>query len=99
MKPTRIKSPKLLKAAQGQECTINSMGCNEDPDTTVAAHINVDGGSMGSKTDDFSIVFACASCHRQIDLHLMAIENEMFYTRRGLVRTWKKLIEMGVIKL
>lgn len=99
MKTNRIISPKLLKAAKGQECTLNTAKCNYDAETTVPAHINVDGGCMGGKTDDFSIAFACSECHAQIDGKKLTQEDELFYTRRGLVRTWKKLIEMGMINI
>lgn len=96
----RIVNKHILKAARGEGCTLQIPGyCTYNPETTVAAHVNVDGGCMGGKTDDHSVCFADHGCHEAIDRHLIPKEDIIFYTRRGLVRTWKRLIEMGIIKI
>jgi hypothetical protein len=62
----RVKSTKLRQSAQGQECTLRLYCCNGDPETTVLAHIGRDSG-MGIKASDNMAVFACSSCHAEID--------------------------------
>lgn len=98
MKP--IVSKKLRRSAYQQDCTMNVAGvCNYNPETTVLAHISVEGGTMGGKTHDFSAVFACSHCHSWYDNYLGAEDELYFYSRRALVRTWEKWIEQGLIKL
>jgi hypothetical protein len=96
----RIVSPKLQRSARGQDCTLEVAGvCNYNPDTVVLAHIQVDGGKMGGKTDDISACFGCSDCHAWVDQYLGTEEDRLFYTRRAMVRTWIKWIEQGLIKL
>lgn len=99
-KKKRLVNPKILRAAQGQPCTLQIPGhCNFNPDTTVAAHLQFEGGIMGSKTDDISVAFSCSECHKAIDAYLVDPEDRYFYMGRGLYRTWKILIQEGLIKL
>ena len=57
---------KYRKSARGQDCMIRIPGvCNYDSATTVLAHIN--GGGMGTKTQDQEGAFCCSSCHDAID--------------------------------
>lgn len=99
MKP--VVSKKIRNAARGQDCTMQVMTiCNYNPETTVLAHVNTTGtGSKGAKCHDFSAVFACHACHTWMDNYKGSGEDRLFYTRRALVRTWEKLIEMGLIKI
>lgn len=95
----RIISPKITRSARGQDCTLQIPGhCNYNPETTVAAHMNFDGGKMGGKTHDISVAYACSGCHSALDAHLVADDERYYYMARGLVRTLAKLIEQGVIK-
>lgn len=96
----RIVSPKLQRSARGQECMMNVAGiCNYNNETTVLAHVNVEGGAIGTKTDDFSAVFACSACHAWLDQYLGDEEERLFYTRRALVRTWRVWIDEGKVKI
>ena len=62
-----IKSKKLRDSARGQDCTLRLVGiCNFNPETTVLAHIGRNRG-MGQKCNDTMAVFACSSCHTEID--------------------------------
>lgn len=98
MKP--VKSNKLRNSARGRECTMHVAGvCNHNPDTTVLAHINTDGSSMGAKTDDFSACFACSDCHAWHDHNKGSMADRLFYSRRAIVRTWRIWVEDGFIKL
>ena len=99
MKP--VVSKKIRNAARGQDCTMQVCGvCNHNPETTVLAHVNTTGaGSRGAKCHDFSAVFSCYACHYWHDNNMGSQLDRLFYTRRALVRTWEKLIEMGHIKI
>lgn len=60
----------LLKLARGKFCLLQIPGvCYNDPATVVAAHSNklAHGKGMGIKSDDFFSVWACASCHSELD--------------------------------
>ena len=69
-KDPRVRLPKLLKAAKGQECKFQIPGfCNHDPETTVACHSMQakHGHAAGLKAHDFYIVFGCSGCHDWYD--------------------------------
>ncbi len=93
------KSQKLRDSARGQDCAMQvSEVCNGNQETVVLAHVNVDGGKMGGKSEDVSACFACAACHEWLDQHRGSVEDELFYTRRAMVRTWIVWIEKGILK-
>jgi len=101
-----IRSKKIREAARGQDCTFNiAYVCNYDNSTTVLAHLPDESHGMGQKADDISAAFCCSSCHDLVDgrargaITLEYHNNRDWYMRRAMVRTWRKLIEMGVIKL
>lgn len=96
MKP--IKSNKLRKSAQGQECTMCVAGvCNGNNETTVLAHINTELSGIGAKTDDISACFACSDCHTWLDQMTGSEEDRLFYTRRAMVRTWLVWVSLGLV--
>lgn len=66
-KPYRNK--KILKAAEGEECLIQSPYCNGNSETVVACHSNeYDDGKGGSqKADDCFVAFGCSACHDYVD--------------------------------
>lgn len=99
MKNKRLVSPRLQRSARGQMCQMNVVGvCNYDTSTTVLAHVQTEGGMMGSKEDDFSACFACSNCHKWIDDYIDPQE-AIFYTRRAMVRTWRIWIDERLIKI
>lgn len=100
-----IRSKKIREAARGQDCTFNiAYVCNYDSSTTVLAHLPDESHGMGKKADDISAAFCCSACHDVIDgrdpreKHVYEAVKD-WYMLRAMVRTWRKLIEMGVIKL
>lgn len=100
MKPKRIVSPRLQRSARGQMCQMNVVDvCNFNTDTTVLAHVQTEGGTMGGKCDDFSAVFACSECHKWLDQYLGDEVDRLHYTRRALVRTWRIWIDERLIKI
>jgi hypothetical protein len=98
----RLDIPKLRKAMRNLECTLNTPVCNYDRSTVVGCHINTEGGKMGGKSDDTSMVAGCSSCHDAIDGRTgVSLDNEerLYYTRRALTRTYRLLFDAGVIKV
>lgn len=99
-----MKIQKIRDAAQDQQCTLEILGvCNGDTATTVLAHLPDESNGMGKKSDDISACFACSSCHDAIDSRDKMPESEKpyleWYMRRAMVRTWRILINDGVIKI
>jgi len=103
-KPIRIK--KIRDSARGQECTVNSPWCNYNPETTVFAHYGEPGEKgMGLKPDDTSGAYVCSDCHDWLDgrvTHSSVDTEEMLacpsdYWFKAMRRTWKLLIENGVL--
>ena len=94
---------KIRKAARSQDCTLTIYPhCNSNPETTVLCHINSDHKGWGIKSPDFFGVFGCSECHGVIDGRIkteLPKEEIIACILRGLFRTWKKLIEMGLIKV
>ena len=98
-----IRMRKIRDSARGQDCTVMSDFCNSNPETVVFAHYSTPGESgMGMKNDDSAGVYACSSCHdwldgrahrgTEVDRHIE------WYWFRAMRKTWKLLIENGVLK-
>ena len=104
-KPIRIK--KIRESARGQDCTIRSPWCNQDPETVVFAHYGApDEKGMGLKPGDHSGAYACSSCHDWLDgrpqqpmaeISIPFAREQEWYWFRGMRRTWRLLIENGVL--
>lgn len=103
-KPTPIKSKHVRDAARNQPCTLQIVNvCNGQWDTTVLAHLPDESHGMARKSDDLSACFACDACHSVIDGRAKwpATEAEFkdWYLRRAQVRTWRVLLDLGVITI
>ncbi len=100
-----IRSKKILKAAQGEECLINSPVCNNDKKTVVACHSNQsdDGKGFGVRSEDIYVAFGCFRCHVFVDdnydEHPAKSEERDWYLDRGIKRTMKRLFELGIYKI
>ena len=98
-----IRSPKITKAARGQACTVNIAGeCSYDSETVVYAHLPDESHGMALKADDLCGCFSCSRCHDFLDGRARCPEytdNRDFYMRRAMVRTWRKLFELGVLQI
>ena len=63
-----IRSQKIINTARGAACALRLPGiCNNDPATTVWAHLNGFGKGMGMKTHDILGFPACSACHAAFD--------------------------------
>jgi len=59
---------KARNSAQGKPCALRLGCCNQNPETTVLAHIRKFGwAGTGQKPPDFLAVYACSACHDQLD--------------------------------
>lgn len=101
MRRIPYRNKKILKAARGQNCTLQTPACNHNPETVVACHSNYssDGKGMGQKADDIFVAFGCSGCHGYLDA-IPNISDEMkyYYFHNGMKRTIRKLLDMNIIK-
>lgn len=99
----KIVSKKLRNSARGEDCTLNIVGvCSYNPETVSLCHLPDESHGMGRKSDDISAAYGCDMCHAVIDgrvPHIWEDGEKEFYMRRGMVRTWRKAIERGLIKI
>jgi hypothetical protein len=106
-----IRLKKIRDFAQGQDCTTNTPGCNYDIETSRLIHYRShdDGAGIALKPDDSSAAIACSGCDlwlgegnrgsKATDSQGIADYcNRQFYWFRGCRRTWRLLIENGVLK-
>ena len=98
LKQPRIKLPRWTKAAKGQTC-VGCDGMRCDSETTVAAHVKIKGVTnhgTSCKNDDMWLAFLGSHCHFDLDHSLDFREtNEKL---RLVMKTWRALYEMGVLK-
>jgi hypothetical protein len=93
-----MKNKKLRDSAKHQQCTMKVAGvCRDNYETVVLAHVNTEGGCMGGKSPDYSACFACVDCHQWLDRMEGSEEDRLFYTRRAMVRTWGKWLDMDLV--
>ena len=103
MKP--IRSDKIRNSAEMEECTLRIITvCNFDARTTVFCHLPDESKGGARKSDDISGCYGCHACHRAIDeptnnAWATVLEDREWYMRRAMVRTWRRLIEKGIIKI
>ena len=96
-KSIRIK--KIRDSARGQDCTVNTQFCSHNNETTVLAHYGEPGEKgVGIKADDTSGFYSCYDCHIAIDQHKLSSADEIWYCFRACRRTWKLLLEKGVLE-
>ena len=89
----------LRKAAKGKRCEMQLVGvCNDDPETTVLAHIRRGNPGVGRKPHDLCAVRACFECHREIDLQVRRVPLMDLHILAGLMRTWVAHVEEGLIE-
>ena len=97
----KIVSKKIRNSARGEQCTFQIVGvCNFNPETTVLCHLPGETKGVGTKSDDICAAYGCSSCHDVIDRRVINEEFEAhreWYLRRAMVRTWRRLIDLGVV--
>lgn len=97
----KIVSKHIRESARGEACTLNiARVCNYNNETTVLAHLPDESNGMGTKADDISACYACGDCHQLIDSPgdpRLTSEDREWYMRRAMVRTWRRLLEKGIV--
>ena len=98
-----IRSKKILASAKGEQCTIQYGWCC-DPETVRFIHSNEseDGKGRGIKAEDIYGAYACHVCDQWLDSpseNGQQADLKYYYFHRGMKRTWKRLIEKGLIKI
>jgi len=97
------KQNKITKSARDEECTLQIFPyCNQDPATTVLAHLPCEDKGMAKKSPDWWSAYACSTCHGIIDGHIktdLSQEEINKCMMRGKYRTMKRMIEKGLIKI
>ena len=106
LKTAPIRSKKLRESARMEDCTFQIPGvCNHDPETTVLCHLPDESHGMGRKSDDICVAYGCSACHDFIDgraktvtdMEALKYEFRDWYNLRAMVRTWRRMIEKGLI--
>ena len=98
------RNKKILNAAKGEECTLNSPWCNHNPETTVFCHSNefYAGKGRGQKADDFFGFFGCSGCHDVVDRRLNVPQEwkqeQAWRITREIYRTQRRLFALDIIK-
>ena len=94
------RNKKILKAAQDEDCTMNSPACNGDRATVVAAHSNMQchGKGRGLKSHDCFVAFICYGCHSWYDQGPATKEDKEWFFWRAFSRTLLRLLQTGVLK-
>lgn len=100
-KPYRNK--KIRQSARGEYCSMMLSCCNGNPETVVFAHSNYseDGKGAGQKADDIFGAYMCSACHDAYDHrnNLFPNDEEMRDNfHRAMKRTWRRMIDKGVLK-
>lgn len=97
----KVVSKKIRNSARGQDCALRIPGvCNFNPETTVLAHVGRNRG-MSIKCHDTMAVYACSSCHDQIDgrSSVLDVGTKARYILDALEETQTKLLEQGLINV
>lgn len=93
---------KLRQSARGRACTVRIPGiCNNNPETTVLAHL--DGGGASLKQPDWQAAFACSDCHDVVDgrrqVSHMSKDTIDLWHRQGVEETQNYWFEEGLLKV
>lgn len=83
--------------ARGRPCMVQIPGiCCNDPETTVLAHLNVQG--LNVKAHDIHGAWACHECHDWLDtgwtFHAVKNQRDLLHLQ-GVIRTQIELIKEG----
>lgn len=98
---TLKRSKKLLSSARGEDCTLQIFPyCNQNPETTVACHINCGEKGIGTKSPDYFSVYGCSTCHDIIDGRRktdLSKEELQRCTIAAIQRTMARRIDLGLM--
>lgn len=95
---------KITNSAKGESCTVRVIGyCDDNPETTVFAHINGVrfGHGTGQKVSNLLGAYCCYKCHEAIDGRIRTNHSRdqlKLWHLEGMAETQLKLLEKGLIK-
>ena len=77
--------------------------CNHNPETVVFCHLNYHwaGKGLKVKVDDFAGFYGCSRCHDWYDGRANSLKEvglKMEYAFMATIRTWRRLLDKGVLK-
>ena len=98
------RNKKILEAARGEECTLQTQYCNHNPETTVACHspFAMHGKATRLRSHDIFICFGCSDCHDALDGRNFEATNwthefrEILFGRAN-AKTLIRCIELGLL--
>lgn len=91
----------LRQLAKGQPCQLRLPTiCNDNPETTVLAHIRNATFGMGIKPPDIIGVWACHACHDELDRRTNKLKRDEVYVAAlsALCRQLKLYVDKGIVK-
>lgn len=112
----KVRSERIMQAANGQPCSLRiasfvpGYNCS-GRDTTIGAHLPVQGKGTSTKVTDLAVAFSCDRCHRILDgasdedmkrrTYIVERYPTAFMERllNGLVETHARLVEEGIIEV
>ncbi len=99
MKGRAYRNQKILDSAEGENCTMFSPWCNNDPRKTVFCHSNMQIHGRGAyhKSWDIFGFYGCSGCHDWYDKGGAPKADQESYFWPAMSRTIKRIIEKGII--
>lgn len=95
-----VRSNAIRQSAKGEACTLAiPYVCNNDPSTTVLAHLNTSTKGTGIKSSDMAAVYACSECHAWLDQNRADEQYRLYYSLRALIGTHEAMLRNGTFKL
>ena len=95
---------KITQSAKGESCAVRVPGyCNNNPETTVLAHLNGIrfGHGVGRKVSDIHAAYCCSGCHDALDGRVRTnhTRDELkLWHLEGVIETQIKLLNKGLLK-
>ena len=95
----RVVSKPLRDSAKGEDCALRLPGvCNQNPETTVLAHVPCGQRGMGMKGPDMIAVYACSACHDALDKRGRG-EIDPWDVIRAVAETQMKFVAKGLMTI
>lgn len=94
-----IRSKKLRRSANGEQCTMFSPWCNGNSATTVWCHSNMGmhGKGRGRKADDLFGFYGCSGCNAWYDSSEASREEKAAYFFPAHARSLLLLCDKGLL--
>jgi hypothetical protein len=100
-----IRSNKIRKSAEGEDCDIQSPFCKGDNSTVVWCHspFQEHGKGVGLKATDVEGCYGCHPCHLWLDVESKRLgvphDERLMAYYRAHSRSLRKLIDKGIVRI